>query len=476
MGFWSDPIGNTVKAVKETFTGGGSGSSSTSGSSSRKDSKVSGSSSSSSSKPGMTTGSGANLLTDGMSLLPPDETFSDLNRVVNGQTVQERLDKERDRASDRQSEARAPAAPAAPAAPPPPDVFNITGIDANIVNSLIRQGLFVANPDGSLTSTTDGKRYDRNLAPAPAPTVVDDGTRGTTTSSPGMTTGTPLDISGGIMNVLPPISQAGTTSGSSARKETRVTPPEVVTPVTPPRTSGPDDGTRGTTLTPVNEAGILSGASGLLDTLYNNVIGYGPVDSPGERFGQTIDQIGRNIFGDYDNLGDLAYQNIVGEGPADTLGEKLGQGIGLGTDYILNLESGLIPDLRSGAALDQVADYGKAFVAGVPRELAEGLEGAGRLADIYGAFPENSIISPMNSVFLPAAKFVSDRLTGTAEELEAERMRSYSQEPSALSRVTGPAADFLQGASGYLEDRFFTPEQLAEQRASIPTGSTIGGA
>jgi hypothetical protein len=136
MGFWSDPIGNTIKAVKETFTGGGSGSSSTSGSSSRKDSKVSGSSSSSSSKPGMTTGSGANLLTDGMSLLPPDETFSDLNRVVNGQTVQERLDKERDRASDRQSEARAPAAPAAPAAPPPPDVFNITGIDANIVNSL----------------------------------------------------------------------------------------------------------------------------------------------------------------------------------------------------------------------------------------------------------------------------------------------------------------------------------------------------
>jgi hypothetical protein len=50
MGFWSDPIGNTVKAVKETFTGGGSGSSSTSstsGSSSRKDSKVSGSTSSS---------------------------------------------------------------------------------------------------------------------------------------------------------------------------------------------------------------------------------------------------------------------------------------------------------------------------------------------------------------------------------------------------------------------------------------------
>jgi hypothetical protein len=40
MGFWSDPIGNTIKAVKETFTGGGSGSSSTSGSSSRKDSKV----------------------------------------------------------------------------------------------------------------------------------------------------------------------------------------------------------------------------------------------------------------------------------------------------------------------------------------------------------------------------------------------------------------------------------------------------
>jgi hypothetical protein len=42
MGFWSDPIGNTIKAVKEAVTGGGSSSSSTSGSSSRKDTKVSG--------------------------------------------------------------------------------------------------------------------------------------------------------------------------------------------------------------------------------------------------------------------------------------------------------------------------------------------------------------------------------------------------------------------------------------------------
>jgi hypothetical protein len=121
--------------------------------------------------------------------------------------------------------------------------------------------------------------------------VVDDGTRGTTTTAPGMTTGTPLDISGGIMNVLPPISQAGTTSGSSARKETRVIPPEVVTPVTPPRTSGPDDGTRGTTLTPVNEAGILSGASGLLDTLYENVVGRGEVDTFGERLARPLTKL-----------------------------------------------------------------------------------------------------------------------------------------------------------------------------------------
>jgi hypothetical protein len=472
MGFWSDPIGNTIKAVKETFTGGGSGSSSTSGSSSRKDSKVSGSSSSSSSKPGMTTGSGANLLTDGMSLLPPDETFSDLNRVVNGQTVQERLDKERDRASDRQSEARAPAAPAAPAAPPPPDVFNITGIDANIVNSLVRQGLFVANPDGSLTRTTDGQRYDRNLNLAPAPTVVDDGTRGTTTTAPGMTTGTPLDISGGIMSVLPPISQAGTTSGSSARKETRVIPPEVVTPVTPPRTSGPDDGTRGTTLTPVNEAGILSGASGLLDTLYENVVGRGEVDTFGERFGQTIDQIGRNIFGDYDNLGDLAYQNIVGEGPVDTLGEKLGQGIGLGTDYILNLESGLIPDLRSGAALDQVTDIGKAIAVGVPRELGEAIEGLGDIADIYGVLPEGTQPNLMNSVFLPALNAAQD-LFKTDEEKLAERMAGFTGQGSLISPGTGAVADVLQGAAGYLENRFFTPEEIANQNASIPTGDSI---
>jgi hypothetical protein len=109
-----------------------------------------------------------------MTLRPPDETFSDLNRVVDGQTVQERLDKERDRASERQSEAKAYAAPAAPAAPPPPDVFNTAGIDASIVNSLVNQGLFVRNSDGSLTSTTDGQRYDNSLnllppAPAPAP-------------------------------------------------------------------------------------------------------------------------------------------------------------------------------------------------------------------------------------------------------------------------------------------------------------------
>jgi hypothetical protein len=287
-----------------------------------------------------------------------------------------------------------------------------------------------------------------------------------------MTTGTPLDISGGIMNVLPPISQAGTTSGSSARKETRVTPPEVVTPVTPPRTSGPDDGTRGTTLTPVNEAGILSGASGLLDTLYENVVGRGEVDTFGERFGQTIDQIGRNIFGDYDNLGDLAYQNIVGEGPADTLGEKLGQGIGLGTDYILNLESGLIPDLRSGAALDQVTDIGKAIAVGVPRDLGEAIGGTGVIADIYGFLPKGTQPNLMNSLILPSINAVQD-LFKTDEEKLAERMAGFTGQGSLISPGTGAVADVLQGAAGYLENRFFTPEEIANQNASIPTGDSI---
>jgi hypothetical protein len=89
MGFWSDPIGNTIKAVKEAVTGGGSSddSSSTSGSSSRKGSKVSGST------PATTepTGSGANLLTDGMSWVHAGSETSSRRikktAFVNGQTV-----------------------------------------------------------------------------------------------------------------------------------------------------------------------------------------------------------------------------------------------------------------------------------------------------------------------------------------------------------------------------------------------------
>jgi hypothetical protein len=44
--------------------------------------------------------------------------------------------------------------------------------------------------------------------------VVDDGTRGPTTTAPGMTTGTPLDISGGIMSVLPPVTTTTSTTSS----------------------------------------------------------------------------------------------------------------------------------------------------------------------------------------------------------------------------------------------------------------------
>jgi hypothetical protein len=146
------------------------------------------------SKPGMTTGSGANLLTDGMSLLPPDETFSDLNRVVDGQTVQERLDKEDKKSEDRKNTA-ASAVPAAPVAPVL-DPFS----SFNVAQYLIDTGAAVENPDGSLTNVTNGLRFDRNTllelpALPPAPTAgPDDGTRGTATTGPGMTTGTPLDI------------------------------------------------------------------------------------------------------------------------------------------------------------------------------------------------------------------------------------------------------------------------------------------
>jgi hypothetical protein len=236
--------------------------------------------------------------------------------------------------------------------------------------------------------------------------------------------------------------------------------------------SRPDDGTQGTTLTPVNEAGILSGASGLLDTLYENVFGRGEVDTFGEQFGQTIDQIGRNILGDYDNPYDLVYQNIFGEGPVDTLGEKIGQGIGLGTDYILDLESGLIPDLRSGAALDQVTDIGKAIAVGVPRDLGEAIEGLGALADIYGVLPEGTQPNLMNSLILPSINAVQD-LFKTDEEKLAERMAGFTGQGSLISRGTGAVADVLQGAAGYLENRFFTPEEIANQNASMPVGSSI---
>jgi hypothetical protein len=201
------------------------------------------------SKPGMTTGSGANLLTDGMSLLPPDETFSDLNRVVDGQTVQERLDKEDKKSEDRKNTA-ASAVPAAPVAPVL-DPFS----SFNVAQYLIDTGAAVENPDGSLTNVTNGLRFDRNTllelpALPPAPTAgPDDGTRGTATTGPGMTTGTPLDISGGILSVLPPAvvddGTRGTTTSSPGM--TTGTPLDIsdgILSVLPPAVV--DDGTRGT--------------------------------------------------------------------------------------------------------------------------------------------------------------------------------------------------------------------------------------
>jgi len=53
-------------------------------------------------------------------------------------------------------------------------------------------------------------------------------------------------------------------------------------------------------------------------------------------------------------------------------------------------------------------------------------------------------------------------------------MSRFTGDPSAVQRITDPLANIFQSGSQFLEDRFFTDEDLAAQQASVPTGSTIG--
>ena len=199
----------------------------------------------------------------------------------------------------------------------------------------------------------------------------------------------------------------------------------------------------------------------LVNSLYENVIGRGEADTFFEKAGQIAEQAGRNIFGDYDTFGELAYQNLIGEGPADTLGERIAQGFQSAGEYAFDPQ-GLLGDIRSGATGRQLVDLGQSLAVGVPREIGEALGGLGDIATTYGPDVTSAFREP-GTVF-----------GGTPEEREAARMRAFTGDPSLVQRVTDPLADIFQSGSQFLEDRFFTPEEMAARNASLPVGSTVG--